>query len=118
MIPFIRLANKEELEKIKDKADLTSTCAVWTWPNDRGEPDVAVIRQCVELDPMFFAPTSGNSRKAFFAWGLLNMLRATGVNEVYFDVDAEGFEDYIAILEKMGAVKTTSKPQFRFKLGL
>lgn len=118
MIPFIRKAAKEEVEPIKDKADLTAATEVWVWPNDKSEPDVAVIRQCVELDPVFFAPTSGNSRKAFFAWGLLNMLKATGVGEVYFNVDAEGTEDYVAILEKMGAVKTTAKPQFRFKLGL
>lgn len=116
MIPGIRLATQEEVDKIKDRADLTPASAVWTWPKDNGEPDMAVIRACTEIDPMFFSPTSNNQRKVMFAWGIFNVLRAMNTREVYFDVDAEGMEDYISLLEKMGAEKTTTKPQFRFKL--
>jgi len=118
MIPFIRVATKEEVEPIQEKADLTPSTQVWAWLNDKGEPDLAVIRNCMEVDPVFFAKTSGNSRKAFFFWGICNMIKAGGASEIYFDVDAEGSQEYIAILEKMGAVKTTEKPQYRFKLGL
>jgi len=117
MIPFIRPATKEEVEPILTKADLTPTSSVWAWPN-KELVDLAVIRQCVEVDPVIFAENSGNQRKAMFFWGLLNMLKATGTNEVYFDVDAENNEAYIEILEKMGAKKTTEKPQYRFKMGL
>lgn len=118
MIPGIRLATQEEVEKIKDKADLTPTSAVWTWPNEKGEPDIGVIRQCWEVDPVIFGATSGAQRKALFFWALTNMMRVVGPKEIYFDVDAEGTEDYVAILEKMGAEKTTLKPQYRFKLPL
>src|SRR5690242_13047709 len=115
MIPFIRVASKEEVESVQERADLTPTSRVWAWPNDKGQPDLAVIRQCTEVDPVFFATTSGNSRKAFFFWGVLNMLKAQGVEEVYFDIDAEGTEEYRSILEKMGARTTTAKPQYRYK---
>lgn len=116
MIPFIRNASENEINSIKDRADLTASSSVWCWPDDKGEVDSAVIRQCVEIDPVFFAPTSGNSRKMFFFWGLVNMLKANGAREVYFDIDAEGSEQYVNILEKLGATKTTAKPQYRFKL--
>ena len=118
MIPGIRLATPEEVEKIASSADLTPTSAVWAWPNPKGDTDVAVFRQCTEIDPMFFAETSGSQRRVLFIWALLNMARANGVREVYCDVDAEGFEDYIETLKKMGAEQTTLKPQFRFKMVL
>ena len=118
MIPGIRLATQEEVDKIASKSDLTPTSRVWTWPNEKGDPDLAVIRQCTEVDPIFFGETSGNQRKVLFSWGIFNVLRAMGLTEIYCQVDAEGFEDYIAILEKMGAEKTTTKPQFRFKIPL
>jgi hypothetical protein len=115
MIPFIRVATEAEVESIKSKADLTSATRVWAWPS-KESVDIAVIRQCTEIDPMFFAESSNASRKAFFAWGLMNMLRAQGVSEVYFDIDAEGSESFIQLMENMGAEKTTAKPQFRFKM--
>ena len=118
MIPGIRLATPEEIEQIKDHADLTPSTRVWAWPNPKGQPDLAVIRNCMEIDPMFFAETSGNQRKALFGWGLFNVIRANGVPEIYCQVDAEGYEDYIEILKKMGAQATTTKPQYRFKVVL
>lgn len=118
MIPPIRPATKEEIETIAAESDLTPTSAVWAWPQEGKLSDMAVVRQCMEIDPMHFAPTSASHRKAFFAWGLFNMLRVSGVNEIYFNIDTEGMEDYISILEKMGAQKTSAKPQYRFKLVL
>jgi hypothetical protein len=118
MIPAIRLATEEELKPIADKSDLGPNTVVWAWPNDGKDSDLAVIRSCVELDPMWFAKTSGLQRKALFFWALLNMVKVTGTKEIYFDVDVDGSEEYISILEKMGAKRTTDKPQFRFKLGL
>lgn len=72
----------------------------------------------MEIDPVIFAPSSGGQRKAMFFWGLLNMLRGLGHFAVYFDIDAEGTEDYQNVLEKLGARKTTEKPQFRYKMNL
>lgn len=116
MIPFIRPGTPEEVEEIRSKSDLTASSTVWSWPNEKATPDTAVIRQCMEIDPVFFSPTASPHRKAFFFWGLCNMLKATGSRELYFNIDAEGSEDYVAVLEKMGAKRTTDKPQLRFKL--
>lgn len=116
MIPFIRPGTPEEVEEIRSKSDLTATSAVWSWPNEKSSPDIAVIRQCLEIDPVHFSASSSPHRKAFFFWGLCNMLKATGTREIYFNIDAEGSEEYSAVLEKMGAHRTTDKPQLRFKL--
>ena len=113
MISPIRRATEEEVKQIIDKSDLTSTSDVWVWDNDK-----AVTRLALEIDPVHFAPTSGSQRKALFFWGLLNMTRVTGAREIYFNIDAEGTEDYQNILEKMGAQKTTTAPQYRYKLVL
>ena len=113
MISPIRLATEEEVKQIAETSDLTASSVVWVWDNDK-----AVIRTALEIDPVHFAPTSGNQRKALFFWALQNMVRVTGTKEIYFNIDAEGTEDYQAVLEKMGAQKTTSKPQYRYKLNL
>ena len=117
MIPFIRSASAEEVAKIAEGADLTSTSAVWAWPSDKADPDLAVIRQCMEIDPVVFASTTGNQRKTLMFWSLCNILKASGTREVYFNIDADD-PDYCAIIEKMGAEKVSPKPQHRYKLGL
>jgi len=118
MIEFFRVANAEEVAKIRDTSDLTPTSTVWAWPNDKGEADIGVIRGCTELDPVHFAPGSGNQRKALFFWSVVNMLKASGSNEIYFNIDADAPDEYKNILEKLGAKPTTDKPQIRYKLTL
>jgi len=113
MISPIRRATEEEVKQIAESSDLTPASTVWVWDSDK-----AVIRTAVEVDPVHFAEGSGKQRKALFFWGLMNMLRASGVPEIYFNIDAEGTEDYQAVLEKLGAQKTTAKPQFRYKINL
>lgn len=117
-IPFVRPASEDEHKQIAATADLTPTSSVWVWPNEGKDSDMAVLRQCLEVDPMYFAETSGSPRRGMFAWVIMNMLRVQGIKEIYFNVDAEGQEAYVALLEKMGAKRTTDKPQFRFKLEL
>lgn len=118
MIPLLRTATAEELTQLAPTSDLTGTSSVWVWPNGDKPPDSAVIRECTEIDPIHFGPESSAHRKALFGWVMFNMLKLAGKREVYFDVNATGQEDWIAILEKMGAQKTTAEPQYRFKLEL
>lgn len=114
---FFRIATPEEVQGIAEHSDLTNSSAVWALPN-KDTVDLGVIRNCVELDPVFFSPISGNTRKAMFFWGIANMLKATGAREVYFNIDADSSEEYKAVLEKLGSVPTTLKPQIRYKLVL
>ena len=117
-ISLVRPASSEEVEQVKPTADLTPTSAIWAWPDGDKPSDLAVIRQCMEIDPVYFAPQSGNSRKAMFFWVLLNMLKSQGSKEIYFNVDASGDESYISLLERMGAKRVSPEPQIRFKLEL
>lgn len=118
MIPAVRLATPEEVEKIRETSDLTNATSVWVWPNEGKDSDMAVVRNCLEIDPMHFGKDSGHQRKALWGWTLFNMLRSNGVKEIYFNIDAEGMEDFTSILEKMGASRTTAKPQYRFRMNL
>lgn len=116
MLPAIRLATPEEIKEIAPISDLTPNTAVWAFPNNDPEkkPDFAVIRQCWEIDPMIFAEGTSDQRKVLFAWGAFNVLRSMGVPEIYFNIGTS-MEQYIKIIEKMGAERTTTEPQFRFK---
>lgn len=118
MIPGIRLATQEEVDKIASQADLTPTSVVWSWPNDKGETDTAVIRQCTEVDPVIFAATSGKQRKALYFWVITNMARVMGLREIYFQLDADASKEYVDFIKKLGAEATTTKPQIRYKLVL
>jgi hypothetical protein len=118
MLPYIRPATEEEVKPIAEGADLTGSTAVWAWPNEKGVCDLAVLRNCMEIDPVHFFGSQSTQRKMLFFWAACNMLKASGTREVYFNVDAEGSEEYVQFLEKLGASRLNAKPQFRFKLAL
>lgn len=119
MIPeYIRPATEEEVKPIAEGADLTGSTVVWAWPNEKGVCDLAVLRQCMEIDPLHFLGSSGTQRKLMFIWAMCNMLKASGTREIYFNVDVEGGEEWIKFLAKLGASRLNAKPQFRFKLAL
>lgn len=106
----IQLATPEEVEAIAHKSDLTTASSVVTY----GGKDFAVLRQCWEIDPVFFHPESGSTRKVMFLFGLETALRLQGVKEYYFNVPANDAK-YIELLEKMGAAPTSREPELRFK---
>lgn len=106
----IRPATKEEVESIKDKSDLQGA-AVWAMGKD-----LAVIRECVEVDPVFFAPETNDSRKLVFIWGIENMLRVLGHPRFYFNIPAgEETEKWRKVVENFGAVAQSPSPEIRFK---
>lgn len=76
--------------------------------------DIAVIRDTVEVDPVFFAENSNYKRKAMFFWGIENMLRAMGYTELYFNVQADN-ETFISVLKNLGAEPVSEAPEIRFK---
>ena len=113
----IRPATPEEIEKIKDHADLTANSSVLIFENNAGEPDIAVIRSVVELDPVFFGKDSSTRRKAAFIWGLQNILRNLGTREYYFMVDPANAE-WTKLVKEWGAQETLEGPQMRFRKNL
>lgn len=106
----IRYATPEEVEAIASTSDLTSGSQVITY----GGKDLAVIRQCVEIDPMHFHPDSRTMRRLQFAQNLETWLRLQGVKEIYFNVPVAD-EAYIKVLETWGATPTSKEPELRFK---
>ena len=60
----IRFATAEEVESIRATSDLQPGCIVLAFENaETGKPDLAVVRQCIEVDPVEFADGTGPKRK-------------------------------------------------------
>ena len=105
----IRVATKEEVKRVAESADLTPTSSVLAFGND-----IAVVRSCMELDPVMFDPRSNNARKLLFVWGLENILRANGVTEYYFNIDLKDVA-WQRVVEKHGAEQQSQTPEIRYK---
>lgn len=113
MLEPIRVATPEEVEVIRAASDITPRTAVYAFDNAKtGKPDLAVVRQTVEIDPIYCE--SGTSRKVAFIWGLQNILRSYGATEYYFNISPED-EEYKANIEKWGAEQISKAPEIRFK---
>ena len=104
----IKLATPEQVERIRLESDFSAQSAVLAM----GE-DLAVVKQVTELDPIFFAPDTGNSRKALFVWGIQNWMRLNGVPAYYFSVNAED-EKWQKVVTTFGAERVSKIPEIRF----
>lgn len=107
---IIRLATPEEVEKIAEGSDITPTSAVLTF----GGKDYAVLRDCHELDPVMFAPESGNQRKMLFLMNLETAMRLRGMTEYYFNVRADD-DSWRHVVETSGAKPISLTPEIRYK---
>ena len=105
----IRSATIEEIKTIEDEADLTGQSGVLRFGND-----MAVIRSCTEIDPVFFDSESSYSRKLMFIWGIENILRANGLTEYYFNISPED-KAWKQTVEKYGAKPQSLQPEIRYK---
>lgn len=118
MLEPIRLATPEEVQSIAETADLTPHSAVYAFDNHKtGKPDLAVVRQCVEIDPMCLAPDSNTARQVAFVWSLQNTLRAFGNTEFYFSVKPSDTE-WLRNISKWGAQQVSTEPELRFRKNL
>jgi hypothetical protein len=109
MLEAIRLATPEEVEAIKHKADLTPGSRVVAF-----EKNIAVLRNTVEIDPIFFDPQAPPHKRALMLWGLEQMLRFGGASEYYFNVSVDD-KEFIDTLTRLGAETTSPGPEFRYK---
>lgn len=118
MLEKVRLATPEEVQSIQEHADLTPRSSVYAFDNDKtGKPDLAVVRQTVEVDPMILAPGSNTTRQAAFGWALENILRAFGATEYYWQVSPLA-EEWLKNLEKWGAQIVSKEPELRLRKNL
>ena len=112
----VRLATIEEVEKIKDEADLIPTSSVFALDTTKG-PIFGVRRIVNELDPVFLPEGTDRRMKVVFARDMANGLWFQGVTEMYFNVDASDIE-WQKNVEGFGAERTSKSPEFRYKLVL
>jgi hypothetical protein len=109
----IRLAKPEEIEKLKEKADIDVGCTVLALDGKNGT-DFAVMRTITEVDPIFFDNSTPDSRKALFVWGIENMLRMVNLPFYYFNVAVDEAA-WRSVVEKWGAEQTSLAPEIRYK---
>lgn len=115
MLDPIRLATPEEIESIRAEADLTPRSSVYAMENSKtGKSDLAVIRQCMEIDPLVRAEGSSLSRAAAFVWALEAILRSAGSSEYYAQI-RDTDTDWKQTLVKWGMQPTSTAPEIRFK---
>lgn len=107
----IRLASQAEVEAIREGSDLTPQCTVLQWPIEK--PMTAVLRNCMELDPIYYGENTTN-RKAMFAWGLENIMRSMGMQRYYFNISVDD-EAYQHVVKTWGAEQVSHGPEFRFR---
>jgi len=112
----LRLATEEEIDKIANKSHFTSRYTVFAM-DQKGEPDIAVVREAVMLDPVFFSKDGNIYSKARFMEHLEERLAGAGIPEVYYQISAADIH-WQRIVEAWGAVKVSGEPEFQYKRSL
>lgn len=108
------MATVEEVQGIRDRADLMPNNAyVLALDADKGTPDLAVIRRCVEVNPIIYGSETTDPRRNRFIYALEERLLGAGVDRYYFQVDASK-EDYINTIKHWGAEQISPGPELRF----
>jgi hypothetical protein len=114
VLKHIRTATAEEVESIKDRADLMpGGTTVLALDAEKGTPDIAVIRHCVEVNPIIYGTETNDMRRTRLLWGLEERLLGAGVDRYYFMIDASK-ADYIKTVKHWGAEQVSLQPEFRF----
>jgi len=113
----IRLASPEEIEQFSKNADfIPGQSTMVVFPNGDKQPDVAVIRHVVEMDPVIFSPESGLQRRLFFVCNLETSLRLMGTPVYYCNVLADDENaQWRSVIEKRGAEPISMAPEIRYK---
>lgn len=114
LIPHIRLATKDEIDKVKEKSDpVLGHTQFLALDSDTGGVDIAVVRNCFEVNPIIYAEGTNDIRRAKFLWGLEERLLGAGIDRYYFQIDSSK-EHYIKTVKHWGAEQVSEVPEFRF----
>lgn len=109
----IRLATEAEIDSIRDKSDiLPGHTQVLALDNKEGGADLAVVRNCVELNPVVYADGTNDLRRARFLYALEERFLGAGVDRYYFQLDAADAH-YIKVAKSWGAQQVSPHPEFR-----
>lgn len=113
----IRLATPDEIKAIEDRIGSPLRRDVWAFPSKNNPSDFAVVRNCIELDPVIFAPSTDDRRKYLMIWGMENILKGAGVQEYYFNVHVAD-ERWNQVVQGWRAERTSKEPEYRYRMEL
>lgn len=109
----LRLATAEEISSIKDRSDLMpGHTQIFVLDAEQGTPDIAVVRNCIEVDPVIYGERTNDLRRSRFLWSLEERLLGAGVDRFYFQLDASN-EHYIKVAKSWGAEQVSPHPEVR-----
>jgi hypothetical protein len=77
-------------------------------------PSFAVIRQCIEVDPVMYAEGSGLQHHALLIRDIEHFLMGSGTAAYYFNVPTDN-EPWRAAVEKWGAGQVSKAAEYRYK---
>lgn len=117
MLEHIRLAKAEEIEAIRKTSDFTPVCQVLAMDQNAGAPDLAVVKNLVELDPVYFGPKTSNRQKANFVFALEERMAGAGIEVYYSNVRADDVE-WQRVLKTWGCECISPSPEMRFRRSL
>ncbi len=112
----VRLATPEEIASIEKTSDITPQTTVVVYENSAtGKPDIAVLRQVFEVDPILFGASTNNRRKVAFLWSLENSFRIMGSPQAYYFNVLASDGDWLDVVKSWGAEQVSVAPEYRFK---
>jgi hypothetical protein len=110
----IRMATAAEIDEIRPKADLMpDSTYVLALDADRGSPDLAVVRRCVEVNPVVYGSETTDARRVRFIYALEERLLGAGVDRYYSQFDSSK-TDYLKVMENWGFERVSSVPEYRY----
>lgn len=109
----LRLATEEEVNRVRQTADLDTGCIVIALDTAQGT-GLAVLRTAVEVDPVYFAPEWNTKLRSFFIRDIETYLSAKDVKSYYFNVAADA-EEWIEHVKHWGSEQVSKGPELRFK---
>jgi hypothetical protein len=113
MLRHIRVATEAEIERAKNGSDMGGEpFAVYAFDNKAGEADLAVVKNVIEVDPVFYAPSTNDVQKVRFQWGIEERLMGAGVFRYACNVRAVD-ERWRRILREWGFQEQSSEPEIR-----
>jgi hypothetical protein len=113
-LKHIRLATESEIDGIRDRADLMpGHTQVLALDADSGTPDLAVVRNCIELNPVIYGSATNDMRRARFLYSLEERFLGANVDRYYFMLAADA-EHYQKVAESWGAEKVSPHPEIRY----
>ena len=114
MLKHVRLASKEEVEALRASSNYSRDSVVFAFDQNAGDPDFAVLRRVVELDPVRFGKRTNDIGKARFVHSLEARMMGMGIEQYFFNVKASD-ERWQRVIESWGAQRTSPEPEIRFQ---